>query len=501
MVLSAGTGVVVAPGRVQTSAPGPTRAARRAGSGLKASEWMGWPSAGRRGIGRRGSAVAHSVTAPSRSPVASQRPSGLSATALMTAAPGRRKGRLRALSRASRSACSAASSGGSPLRVCTATASIASSRRSTGSRPAWRSAWAARRAGLAAALLGVGVGARAPGLGLGGRGARALGGEVGGLLARAELEQAEHAEREDARPRTASAARRRQRVGSRESARSRGSIAGQRAAGSASRPRSTTRCSHVGTSAGRRPRAGTPRSIAARRTSGCSPVNGRTPCSASCSAAQKLKTSLRRSASPPASCSGAMYAGVPSTAPGVVRRAGSGEATQHGEHVGARVDRELAAELLGRHVQRRAEQVPVRVMVRPRAGGGRRPCRGRRPLVEAREPEVHDLHPATRADHHVVGLEVAVDEPGIVGGLQALAGARGTAPGPRARVCARICQGRAGSALRRTPWRGRPAGRGSPTSWTATTCGWASRASGLGLAQQASLSALSSPWQRPGAGP
>ncbi len=88
--------------------------------------------------------------------------------------------------------------------------------------------------------------------------------------------------------------------------------------------------------------------------------------------------------------------------------------------VGARIDR-LAAELLGRHVDRRPQQ-------RPRPGQGR----GHR-LVErdlrrvlgvggdrllavdaAREPEVGHPDAPVLSDEHVVGLEVAVDEAGGV---------------------------------------------------------------------------------------
>src|SRR5262249_28038255 len=73
-----------------------------------------------------------------------------------------------------------------------------------------------------------------------------------------------------------------------------------------------------------------------------------------------------------------------------------------GELIGARVERRAAA-LLGGHVG-------------GGAGGGRR-------LVRlARQAEVGDPRPAVAAEKHVLGLEVAVDEPGAVGGGQAAGG-------------------------------------------------------------------------------
>ena len=76
------------------------------------------------------------------------------------------------------------------------------------------------------------------------------------------------------------------------------------------------------------------------------------------------------------------------------------------EHVRGRADRRIR-HLLGRHVQRRAHQL----------AGDRQPRgllarlgRGRRPLVDQpREPPVEHVDLAEVAEHHVRGLEVAVD--------------------------------------------------------------------------------------------
>jgi hypothetical protein len=197
MVLSSGTGVVIAPGRVQTSAPGPTRAARRAGSGLKASEWRGWPSAGRRGIGasrvgggpQRDGPVALAGGQPAAVGALGDRVDDGRARAQEGPAARAVEGvEERLLGREQRWIAAAGVHGDGLDREQQAEHRVA---------PGLEVGLGGEAAGLAAALLGVGVGARARGLGLGGRGARALGGEVGGLLARAELEQAEHAERED----------------------------------------------------------------------------------------------------------------------------------------------------------------------------------------------------------------------------------------------------------------------------------------------------------------
>ena len=93
------------------------------------------------------------------------------------------------------------------------------------------------------------------------------------------------------------------------------------------------------------------------------------------------------------------------------RNAGEHLVEQDAERVkiGARVHR-FAAHLLRRHVGERSDQVVA-------ALGGRD---GLRRVVEdgSREPEVEDLGDAARRDHHVRGLEVAVDDAEVVRGIE-----------------------------------------------------------------------------------
>ena len=96
-------------------------------------------------------------------------------------------------------------------------------------------------------------------------------------------------------------------------------------------------------------------------------------------------------------------------------RAGGELEQQHpeGEDVGAEVDR-LAADLLGRHVARRAQHRPRRGELRGRRGAGLR-------VAEAGQPEIDDLDAGVLdagvpdADH-VLGLQVAVQDVALVGG-------------------------------------------------------------------------------------
>ena len=82
-----------------------------------------------------------------------------------------------------------------------------------------------------------------------------------------------------------------------------------------------------------------------------------------------------------------------------------------GEHIAARVGR-LAAELLGRHVRRRALDVGRR--------GRRRAGRAHRPADRcARDPEIRDADPTIVADQDVAGLDVAMDDPRRVRRAQA----------------------------------------------------------------------------------
>ena len=93
-------------------------------------------------------------------------------------------------------------------------------------------------------------------------------------------------------------------------------------------------------------------------------------------------------------------------------------------NVGAFVDG-LPARLLRRHVGCGAEQeaglgaaVGQRRRLRQRTATGSDPGRVARPRLG--EAEVEHLHLAVRADLHVRGLEVAVDDPLLVGGLERL---------------------------------------------------------------------------------
>jgi hypothetical protein len=78
------------------------------------------------------------------------------------------------------------------------------------------------------------------------------------------------------------------------------------------------RCSHDGTLCFGGGGRISPARLASRSLLGDSPVNGRLRYSASYSAAQKLNWSLRASATW-SYCSGAMYGGVPTSAPAAVR--------------------------------------------------------------------------------------------------------------------------------------------------------------------------------------
>ena len=110
-------------------------------------------------------------------------------------------------------------------------------------------------------------------------------------------------------------------------------------------------------------------------------------------------------------------------AEGALAVEGLPEGDAEGELVGAGVD--LAGlPLLGRHVEGGAEErtgageVPGEVARGGLEGGG-----GLVALADsADEAEVHDARAAVGADHHVVGLEVAVDEAGAVGRGEAAGG-------------------------------------------------------------------------------
>ena len=73
--------------------------------------------------------------------------------------------------------------------------------------------------------------------------------------------------------------------------------------------------------------------------------------------------------------------------------------------------------LLGRHVRNGADQYPFlrSQQGRLQVGRGLRPA-FRRALL--RQPEIQDLHPPARADQYVRGLEVAMDDPFLVGRRQ-----------------------------------------------------------------------------------
>ena len=107
----------------------------------------------------------------------------------------------------------------------------------------------------------------------------------------------------------------------------------------------------------------------------------------------------------PRCCSGAMYAGVPTAAPS------------------------CASSIDDRDVDRRDRGVGA--------------------SASARQAEVGDAHAAVVADQHVLGLEVAVDEPGGVRGGEAAAGLRGTRRAPRATAAVASAQPRAQRRARR----------------------------------------------------
>ena len=72
----------------------------------------------------------------------------------------------------------------------------------------------------------------------------------------------------------------------------------------------------------------------------------------------------------------------------------------------------LTDELFGRHVERRAddrarlsrEVSDLRVLVAGRVG------------VAMREPEVENLHPSVTGDEQILRLQIAMDDPALVGG-------------------------------------------------------------------------------------
>jgi hypothetical protein len=96
---------------------------------------------------------------------------------------------------------------------------------------------------------------------------------------------------------------------------------GQRCVGSTASPRSSNGHSQAGTSRFElaAPSRRFPAITAARSSSALSPSNGAGPPSAIHSATQNANWSLRASTSPPSHCSGAMYFGVPTTAPSTLR--------------------------------------------------------------------------------------------------------------------------------------------------------------------------------------
>jgi hypothetical protein len=88
------------------------------------------------------------------------------------------------------------------------------------------------------------------------------------------------------------------------------------------------------------------------------------------------------------------------------------------ELIGRRPRRE-ALELLGGHVRRRAGQAHA---LGGALGGRRRRRRvlgRRRPSTRPCEPEIHQAHAALAVDHHVLGLDVAVDQTRGVGRREA----------------------------------------------------------------------------------
>ena len=94
------------------------------------------------------------------------------------------------------------------------------------------------------------------------------------------------------------------------------------------------------------------------------------------------------------------------------------EEASEGPDVRSRIDL-FAARLLRAHVGRRADHV-----ARHGSGGGDVLRLGRSlvllPIDRLRQTEVQDLHLAFRCDHHVRGLEVAVDNASCVSGCESL---------------------------------------------------------------------------------
>ncbi len=132
----------------------------------------------------------------------------------------------------------------------------------------------------------------------------------------------------------ASAARRR-RTGAPASARRNAGMSRHRPAGSCASATISASVIRRGTPPGERSGV----DIAAPSSVTVVPVNGRTPNSASHSDTANANTSARTSTAPPASCSGAMYAGVPIAAPVAVRRRsrvtvgdGDGDSTASAAH-------------------------------------------------------------------------------------------------------------------------------------------------------------------------
>jgi hypothetical protein len=99
------------------------------------------------------------------------------------------------------------------------------------------------------------------------------------------------------------------------------------------------------------------------------------------------------------------------------------EGDAEAELIGARV-RRAREKLLGRHVERRTQQLAGRGQrgaVRGERRVRRRRDGGSAPAVRGdvvRQPEVHHPHGAVARHHHVLGLEVAVHEAGVVGGRE-----------------------------------------------------------------------------------
>ena len=94
---------------------------------------------------------------------------------------------------------------------------------------------------------------------------------------------------------------------------------------------------------------------------------------------------------------------------------------EHGaerEDVGARVDG-LALGLLRGHVGGCPEQDAEAGAARGAERGGHRVGRAALGADQLGEAEVEHLHEAGLRDHHVPGLDVAVDDPGLVGGGEA----------------------------------------------------------------------------------